>query len=279
MTVPARPAATVVLVRPSTDRPSGWETYLLRRSAQSPVHADLWVFPGGTLRDDDRRSVGEAKIIGPDFSAEVAHAALSRAPGRPAATPADSLAYFVAAARELFEEAGVLLFRHPGLDHPLVQTALNFVFSDLAEGMVLLRRGVEERGGFGALLTKLGLRLSLGDLIYYAHWITPEALPQRFDTRFFLAMLPPGQEASPSAFEMAEGTWLAADEALARSKEGALSLHFATMSHLRRLAPYADLAELLDFARTKPVTTVMPTVSERAGGMAPRLPAELEGVW
>lgn len=279
MTVPARPAATVVLVRRSAARPDGWETYLLRRSTQSPVHADLWVFPGGTLRAEDRGMHDQPALIGSEFSADAAHSALSRPPGGPAATPKESMAYFVAAARELFEEAGILLFRRPGNDHPLVQTALNLVLGDLAVGITHLRRDIEERGGFGALLAKLGLRLALEDLVYYAHWITPEALPQRFDTRFFLAMIPAGQEASPSSFEMAEGAWLAADDALARSKEGTLPLHFATLSHLRRLAPYPGLEELLDFARTKPVTPVMPSTSERAGRIVPTLPPELEGVW
>src|SRR5688500_3424609 len=109
MPVPARPSATVVLVRPAA---GAWETYLLRRSAQSPVLADLWVFPGGTVRADDASP--ESHGLFASDAPEAAHRALARAPGGPASTPAESLSYFVAAARELFEEAGAL----PGNDSP-----------------------------------------------------------------------------------------------------------------------------------------------------------------
>src|SRR5947207_3304377 len=100
-----RPSATVVLVRPALSGSGGWETYLLRRSAASPVLADLWVFPGGTVRADDLAV--ESQELFPHDGPEAAHAALGRRPGGPAATPSDSLGYYIAAARELFEEAGV----------------------------------------------------------------------------------------------------------------------------------------------------------------------------
>src|SRR5439155_25297200 len=101
MAVPARPASTVVLVRHAGE---GWETYLLRRSAQSPVLADLWVFPGGTLRADDLAP--EAERLFGHGSAELSRALLSRGSDAPPPAPVESMAYFAAAARELFEEAG-----------------------------------------------------------------------------------------------------------------------------------------------------------------------------
>jgi hypothetical protein len=129
------------------------------------------------------------------------------------------------------------------------------------------------------VLDSLGVSMELRSLTYYGHWITPEAVPHRFDTRFFLAVLPPGQEASPSAFEMADGMWISPADAMERSRRGDLPLHFATWNHLRRLAPCASLAAVVDFARTKPVVPVMPETRDQDGRVAPYLPPELQGAW
>ncbi len=263
MAVPARPASTVALIRPAASREGGWETYLLRRSAQSPVLADLWVFPGGTLRTDD--GAAESQRLFPADSPDAAHAALARPPGGPASTPAESLSYFVAAARELFEEAGVL----PGSAN----------LDARGDQLTALRGAVERGEPFFEAAQALGARFSIADIVYYAHWITPEALPQRFDTRFFLARMPEGQEATPSPFEMAEGIWIRVSTALERAKARELSLHFATLNHLRRLEPFENIDELFAFARSKPVVPVKPNTRESDGRIVPFLPPELEGVW
>jgi len=251
----------VVLIRAS-DENDGWETYLVRRSAQSPVLADMWVFPGGTIRPDDLAA--EAPTLAPNFSPEMAHAALSRPPGGPPPTQTESYAYFVAAARELVEEAGIVLGADPELS--------------IAE-LAAQRESLEQGHPLASLAGELGIRFSLQSLIYYAHWITPEAIPQRFDTRFFVAELPEGQTASPSPFEMAEGIWIDVDAALQRSQERSLTLHFATINHLRRLAPHKTKADLLEFVRTKPVVPVMPATRELNGRITPHLPDELIDAW
>lgn len=196
-----RPASTVVLCRPCGD---GWETYLLRRSAQSPVLAELWVFPGGTLRKDDLDAT--AAEICPALSADLAHQRLTRPPDLPAESPQTSLGYHVAAGRELFEESGVLL----GPDQKLDRANLARVRVDLEQGHAL-----------AAAAAKLKITVALDQLIYYAHWITPEAVPQRFDTRFFVATVPPDQEASPSAYEMTDGVWI--DPSVVRQADRTLS--------------------------------------------------------
>ncbi len=275
---PARPASAVVLVRPAGSGPAdvgpanlgpatfGWETYLLRRSAQSPVLPDFWVFPGGTVRTEDSRPAGAMLI--PRFSPADAHAALARAPGHSPSNAEESLAYFVTAARELFEEAGILL---ASTDGPQPRT--------VSQALPEQRLAIERGRPFAELVADLGVALALDRLVYYGHWITPEALPQRFDTRFFLARLVDGEAASPSPFEMAEGLWITVEDALERATGGAFPLHFATLSHLRRLAPYRGLEDLLEFARTKPVAPVMPATRQHDGRIAPFLPPELEGVW
>ena len=265
---PARPASAVVLVRPAGPGPAelGWETYLLRRSAQSPVLAGFWVFPGGTVRADDSRPTGA--LLVPRFSSADAHAALARAPGHPPSNAEESLAYFVTAARELFEEAGILL---ASTDGPQPET--------VCQAPPEQRLAIERGRPLAELVADLGVALALDRLVYYGHWITPEALPQRFDTRFFLARLLDGEAPSPSPFEMAEGLWITVEDALERARGGAFPLHFATLSHLRRLAPYRGLEDLLQFARTKPVVPVMPATGQNEGRIVPFLPPELEGTW
>jgi hypothetical protein len=146
---------------------------------------------------------------------------------------------------------------------------------DMAERRLAVERGAP----FADLIAELDVRLALPHLVYYAHWITPEALPQRFDARFFLARLVEGEEASPSPDELAEGAWMSADQALERAKNGDLPLHFATLNHLRRLAPHRRLNELFEFARKKPVVPVMPATREQGGRLVPFLPPELGDDW
>ena len=141
------------------------------------------------------------------------------------------------------------------------------------------RLALERGRPFAELAAELGIEIELERLVYYAHWITPEAIPQRFDTRFFLAVLPSGQTVSPSPYEIAEGLWIDLPAALARAKAGELQAHFATLAHLRRLAAFAIMEELLEFARTKPVVPVMPLTRQLAGRVVPYLPPDLDDVW
>jgi 8-oxo-dGTP pyrophosphatase MutT (NUDIX family) len=268
MVVTPRPSATVVLVRPGQRSGDTWETYLLRRSAQSPVLAEMWVFPGGTVRGDDLEA--EAQIVTPTLSPAEAHAIFCQPPDVPASTPLESYAHFVAAGRELIEEAGIVLTA-PG--EPRQDGA-----GPTAE-FAARRDALEHGNSLAQFVRETGTTLALDRLAYYAHWITPEALPQRFDTRFFLARLPDGQEASPSPFEMVDGLWIGASEALERARSGELSLHFATVNHLRRLAPYSSIDELFGFASSKTVIPVMPGTREKDGRIVPFLPPEIDGVW
>lgn len=269
MPVAPRPSATVVLVRPGQRRSDPWQTYLLRRSARSPVLAEMWVFPGGTVRVDDLEPAMQQ--VAPTLDPLTAHTILSRPVDVPPPTPAQSFAHFVAAVRELIEEAGVVLVNPDGSAPSNCQEA--------AERLAAQRTALERGLPLARAAHDAGIALALDRLTYYAHWITPEALPQRFDTRFFLAQLPDAQEATPSPFEMAEGQWLSVDEALDRSQAGSLALHFATAAHLRRLAPYRTLDELFAFAARKPIVPVMPSTREHNGRLIPFLPPDLEGTW
>ncbi|HEY3115984.1 MAG TPA: hypothetical protein VGK54_04515 [Chloroflexota bacterium] len=233
----------------------------MRRSAESTTFASLWVFPGGTIRTDDLKLAEHEEHT--SLSAAAAHLALARTPDVPPEAPEESLAYFVCAARELFEEAGVLLTR------PLPAA------SQLAD----LRTRVQSGLSLATAAEELGAALALDELTFYGHWITPLPAPARFDTRFFLALLPEGQEATPDAHEVLDGQWLSPDQALAEGRAGRLPLHFATLNHLKRLGPYPTCGELLAFARAKPIAPVLPNWREENGRIIPSLPLELQDAW
>lgn len=186
----------------------------------------------------------------------------------PAPSPDDSLAYFVCAARELLEETGVVLFTS---DIPGGADKASLKFDGPLRYQPL--------SAIAASLSGEGFRLALDQLVYYAHWITPEALPQRFDTRFFLSVLPPYQFPRPDGWELVDAVWIEPAEAIERTRAGTLTPHFATLQHLKRMAPYATLDELLEFARAKPVIPVLPPTREENGRHVPMIPSEIDGIW
>jgi 8-oxo-dGTP pyrophosphatase MutT (NUDIX family) len=190
------------------------------------------------------------------------------------ADPADSLALWLAALRELFEETGVLLAigatgRLVTFDDPL-RTAR------LAEDRLALQAG---RRTLWEIARREGLVPAPEQLRYWAHWITPEALPRRFNTRFFLAVLPPGQEALHCQVETTDGVWIAPSAALAQHAAGDFPLVFATRTHLERLVAFPSLDALLACAATKPVVTVLPWFD--TAHESPRLiiPDEVRDCW
>jgi hypothetical protein len=128
-----------------------------------------------------------------------------------------------------------------------------------------------------AFATEQALRLACEELVYFSHWITPAIYARRFDTRFFLAVHPPEQEALHCQVETVEGYWIAPDEALRRHREGEFPLMFPTERHLDRMAAHPRLEDLLRFARTKTISTVL-TRDEGPNG-EPRIPREIESCW
>jgi 8-oxo-dGTP pyrophosphatase MutT (NUDIX family) len=229
-----RPAAAVLLARDGAD---DLELFMVRRPANAGAFANVWVFPGGSVHVDDG-----APLPGEGLSAEEALRRLSERGGVAPPDGAAALALHRAAARELFEEAGVLLAR-PTPDAALARA---------------LRRRVRAGEGFAALLEGAGLGAELAALVYFSHWITPRERPRRFDTRFFVAGLPAGQEAGHRGDETCDGIWIAPREALGRYAVDDFPLVLPTRLHLQRLTPYRRVGQLLADAAAKPVRTVLP---------------------
>lgn len=269
MPVAPRPSASVILVRPGAA--AAWEVFMVRRPAESRFAPDVYVFPGGTVRADDYPPPDAPPLA---LTAAVAHARLAGARGAGGPTPVDSLALWLAAVRELFEEAGVLLATDAR--GALVRLDDAARAARLAADRQALQRGATT---LWAVCAREGLRPAPEQLRYWAHFITPEGAPRRFDTRFFLAPLPPGQEALHCAVETTDGRWIAPGQALALHARGTFPLVFATRAHLERLARFATLDALLAHAATKRVVTVRPRADFSVSPPQVEIPEEVRECW
>ena len=262
-----RLAATVILARPK------FEVYLARRSGRSAFAPNAFVFPGGTIDAQDDSSAAQARTLGLDparlgaeFRARVSPDLVCTEP------PIDrggARALLVAALRELFEEAGVLLARAGG-GVPLDAAALDW--NRLAVERTALRSGTLD---FASLLEEHDWYADACALTLFSHWITPSSEPRRYNTHFFFAAAPPDQAALADAFETHDGIWIAPSDALARYRRGELHLVYPTIKHLERLAAFDSVDAALAFARSKPIVTIMPSDS----GDDFAIPSSLEGAW
>ncbi len=244
----ARPASTVVLLR-STD--AGFETFMLRRDSRSRFAADMSVFPGGAVQADDAGP--ELVRRAPGLSCEMAYARLVERGSDPPPSPEAAFALHVAALRELFEEAGVLLGSVAGVSPSAAAPVM-------LERLAVARLGLQDGTlALADLVAREDIRLAPERLVYFAHWITPRALPRRFDTCFFVAVVPPEQEAVHCGVETTAGAWLSPADALDRFAAGELKLMQPTEAILRALSAFASPEDAVDWARAKPIRTVNPT--------------------
>ena len=254
------PAATLVLLR---DRPpTDVEVLLLRRHADSKFAAGDYVFAGGKIEGDDMPPDGEGFCRG-----LTAGQAAARLGGELA--PREALSYWVGAIREAFEEVGVLLAYE-------------------ADGR-LLRIGPEARARFEAyraathqanpaffdMLRVEHLTLATDRLAYFAHWITPEERPLRFDTRFFATLMPPGQEPVADGHEIVDLKWLTPAEAISASHRRDIGLRAPTIKNLELVAaggsPASSVVESLG---RREVRTIRPRILHEGGKPLTILPGD-----
>ena len=255
--VEPRPAATIVLLR---DGAAGLEALLMRRSHSSGFVPGAYVFPGGRVDGSDAAPAVVARTDG--LTREAAAERL----GAPDADP-PALAYYLAALREAFEETGILVA--VGADRSPPPTAAE----DLAVDRVR-EELMADRIAFAEALDRLECRLAGDSVEYFAHWITPEAEPRRYDTRFFAAKVRAGAVPRVDRREMTDALWLAPAEALARTGRGELPMVFPTIRTLERLCAYATAEEALTDLGRAPVPTIMPTLVVTPTGIGLRLDEE-----
>jgi 8-oxo-dGTP pyrophosphatase MutT (NUDIX family) len=263
--VVARPAATVLLVRDHPDPAGGrppLQVFLQRRVAGMAFAGGMTVFPGGGV---DAADVADPDTwSGPDprwWAARLQH------------PPELAGALVQAAVRETFEECGVLLAGPAPLDPapldpsppdpaPLDPTGLPAARADL----------LARRRTLGHLLAARGLLLRTDLLRPWARWITPEAQPRRYDTAFFVALLPRGQQADAHTTEAVEATWWYPAEALEQRERGEIQLMAPTIHTLRELAEHPDSAAVLAAAEHREIRPIMPRVVQRDGEVRVVLP-------
>jgi 8-oxo-dGTP pyrophosphatase MutT (NUDIX family) len=266
MTVPLRDAATVMLVRDARndgDDPA-IEVCMLRRNLASEFVAGAYVFPGGAVDPADRAADVEALCRG--RSDADASAVLNMDSG--------GLALWVAALRECFEEAGVLVAQSAdGAPNDLL---------DLSEPEVTARfetyRQAVNDGTMGLLevCRAEGLVLVTDDVHYVSHWITPELAPKRYDTRFFVTDAPPGQVAHHDEGETIATIWVKPADALARCAAGEIELLPPTIANLEALAVHSSAADVMAWARqVTDVPTILPIVLMEDGNLLVLRPGDV----
>jgi 8-oxo-dGTP pyrophosphatase MutT (NUDIX family) len=235
-----RPASATVMAR--VRRAGGVEVFMVRRHVRSEFVPDVYVFPGGSVKTADR----EAEQA-PDVCLPAGDGPTTLGTG-----------FRAAAIRELFEEAGALVALRAG-------APLTVAEADLA-------RLNAARAALNAKATTLlevaqreGVTLATDTLLHWAHWITPEAWPKRFDTHFFLVEAPDGQEPAHDNLEVTQSAWVTPENALAEYERGAFPLVFATIHQLRELSGLTDMAEARARFAGKVPRTIMPRIERRDG--------------
>lgn len=264
MIVQPRLASTVMLVRdiPAGQNLSGIEVFMVRRVVQSEFMPDIFVFPGGSVSADDRlaeQSEGVYESVVPSGADPEGRTALGSGAR-------------AAAIRELFEEANVLLAHREG-----TVLAVN---EEMVTRFANYRQAFNERKGSLVEMARTEhLVLAMNSLAYFAHWITPEGMPKRFDTHFFLASAPAQQEAVYDNLETSAGVWIRPTDAMERSTQGTFPIAFPTFHQLRDLSAFHTVQEAIQATSTRYVSTHIPTLKVQDGVAHISLPEEPDFVW
>ena len=258
--ITVRDAATVMLVR---DGDAGrLEVFMLRRNLNSDFVGGAYVFPGGAVDPADRHANLEPYCEGRTDADASTALGLDPAEG--------GLAYWVAAIRESFEEAGVLLaYDQDG-------AVVDFRDPAVAERFDRHRAAVD--GGERRLVEVCAeerLRLAVDGIHYFSHWITPVGPPRRYDTRFFVAAAPVGQTPLHDDRETIANCWIAPADALGRHRAGEFDLILPTIRNLEAIARFDTAAEVLAAAASLDVVpAVLPRVVDDGDGIRILLPGD-----
>ncbi|WP_370617317.1 NUDIX hydrolase [Mumia sp. Pv 4-285] len=238
-----RDAATVVLLRDGT---AGVEAYLMRRQRSMAFAPGMYVFPGGGV--DPRDSDTDVAWAGPSPQAWAERLGCSTDVAR---------ALVCAAVRETYEESGVLL-AGPDPDSVVDDTS----DADWQADRVALEAHTL---AFSDFLRRRSLVLRTDLLAAWAHWITPGFEPRRFDTRFFVAVLPEGQRVGTLAAEADHASWMLLTAALDSVDAGDMAMLPPTSVTCRELTELPSAAAALDVAPTRRIVPVEPRLVEVEG--------------
>ena len=248
---PIRQAATVLLLR---DGAAGLEVWLLRRTKGMPFAGGMSAYPGGGV--DERDGDTELAWVGPPPAEWAAALGCDERLARE---------LVCAAVRETFEEAGVLL-ASPADGSGVVPDVSGEDWEAQRQALLAHELSLAE------LLAGRGLALRADLLRPFAHWITPPQERRRYDTAFFAALLPAGQEARDVSGEADEAVWTTPAAALQEHAAGTRPMLPPTIHTLGQLQPFPDAATALAGSPPAPLEPIMPTFVETPEGRWAELP-------
>lgn len=240
--VPRR-AAGIILLRDSAA--GGIEVFMSTRIGPGSGPGAL-VFPGGKVDEDDRITDGASPSNGKD----------------PLRVDA------IAAIRETWEEVGILFARSVATGSLVDADSLAAIRARHADAYASATLP------FSALLAREGLEPATDRLAYFAHWISPDTAPRRFDTRFFLASCPLDQAPAHDGREMGDGFWIKPADAFEAALSGRFEAVFPTKRKLAKLSRYGSVDDAFAHARGTPVVTVQAVITRTPTGRILRIPAE-----
>ena len=229
------PAATILMLR---DGPLGLEVFMVVRHHQIDFASGALVFPGGKIAtgDDQVRNLCTG-----------------------AAKDDSQLSMQVGAIREAFEECGILLAREDGESNLISGerlATLEHYRDPLAKGELTI----------GEFLRSENLVLACDQLHHYAHWITPEMMPKRFDTHFYLAVAPTDHLAIHDGHESVDSVWITPAAALSGAQSKKYTIIFPTRLNIEMLAESSNVDEAIKMANERKIVSVLPWIEERGDG-------------
>ena len=248
--VAPRPASTILLLRDSAAAKEV-EVFMMVRHYEIDFNSGALVFPGGSVDKGDKEIIANPSLYSGGEGLDEA-----------------MLSFRIAAIRETFEESGILLARPQG--------SKQLVDAKRASEIEAANRAAlcENKISFLKVLTDNGMLLALDELVPYAHWITPEGMPKRFDTWFFLAAAPPEQLGAHDGKESTDSIWVSPREALEGGETGRFKLPFPTTRNLIKLGKQPSVQAALDDSRGKSIVTVTPVMTKTETGRQLRIPRE-----
>jgi len=243
MVVTPRKATTVILVREKTSKE--FEVFLVRRHDASAFMGGNYVYPGGRVdpADQSPNILSFCRGLSPERASEILADSLAE----------ESIGYWIAGIRELFEEAGILL------GYETEGRMLSSVDPIGQEKLLQYRESLQRKDlSLSDLAQQERFFLALDQLHYYAHWITPEARSIRFDTRFFVALHPSGQEACHDQRETTHGLWITPHQALEGNSEKRIILSPPTLITLEDLSRFCSIDDLMKSLHEKKTSAILP---------------------
>ena len=253
-------ASTVILLREAEKAAeSSFEILMVRRHAKSRFCSEFHVFPGGILDAADSSTEIESLCAG--LACKTAGLLMPDLPAR------EALGSWAAAIRETFEEVGLLL---------AVDSAGSLVSFGLPEDRARFRRYradlIKGRLSLRAMLEAEGLRLATNRLFYFSHWITPEALPLRYNVRFFVARAPQCQEALHDGYELTDHVWVTPQGGLRQYHQGKMALVLPTIHTLIELSSFKTIDQVIESTKGKTIPPILTRMEYRGDDYVEILP-------